>query len=112
MEFENEFEFKIKVNSYTRNIKTKKITQVSFLIEGKGIKNADGDYMSGVHKSFTVDIPDDTPDNNIKHEELSKDLVHYWINTFVGEEVMQGYIKSVYDLMYPEVEYFYPKFQY
>jgi hypothetical protein len=112
MEFEKEFEFKIKVNSYTRNIKTNKITQIDFLIEGKGLKNADGDYLSGITKPFTVDVPDDAPDNTIKHEEISKDLMHYWIHTFAGEEVMEGYIRSVYNTMYPDTVIFYPKFQY
>jgi hypothetical protein len=112
MEFEKDFEFKIKVNSYTRNIKTKKITQISYVIEGRGLKNADGDYLSGIQRTFTVDIPDGTPDSDTKHEELSKDLMHYWINTFTEEKVMQDNIKSVYDTMYPEVEYFFPHFQY
>lgn len=112
MEFEQEFSHKILILSYERNIKTQKIVKVNFLIEAKGAKNADGDYISGVHKAFQVDIPLDAPNTNMKESELSKEVFYYWIETYTEKEKMKEYIKEVYDMMYPETVICYPRFSY
>lgn len=112
MKFDEEFSYKITIASYERNIKTQKIVKVCFFIEGTGAKNADGDYLDKVQRTFEVVIPSDAPNNNLKESELSKEIFFYWIETYTGKEKMDEYIKEVYTMLYPETVICIPRFSY
>jgi len=91
----------LKIIGYTRNIYTKKITEIKFNISASGLKDVDGNKLPGIGLVFTVPLPDNV-DTAIPNSDLTKELMHYWVNTYVTKELMKEYEKSVYNAMYPD----------